>query len=191
MAAPRNIKENILSLRGTGKNYDEIANLLGCSKSTVCYHCCDTQKQKSYNRQKSYLKINPLMKKLTHFLETTKTVEKRQSKRINRALDDKLYDFSKRRVKMEPKITLIELKQKIGENPVCYLTGESIDLAQTKTYNFDHIKPRSKGGTNTLDNLGITSKKANMSKNELTFDEYIELCKKVLEYQGYKVTKGA
>jgi hypothetical protein len=33
------MKNEILELRESGKSYDEIVNILGCSKSTVSYHC--------------------------------------------------------------------------------------------------------------------------------------------------------
>lgn len=33
------VKKEIIRLRGEGKTYDEIKNLLGCSKSTISYHC--------------------------------------------------------------------------------------------------------------------------------------------------------
>lgn len=47
----------------------------------------------------------------------------------------------------------------------------------------------SKGGTNDLSNLGITIPIANYSKSDLTVEEYLELCKKVLEHYGYTVNK--
>jgi 5-methylcytosine-specific restriction endonuclease McrA len=33
------MKERILELRNNGKTYDEIRKELGCSKSTIAYHC--------------------------------------------------------------------------------------------------------------------------------------------------------
>lgn len=43
-------KENILKLRGEGKSYREIQNILGCSKGTIAYHLGDGQKQKALTR---------------------------------------------------------------------------------------------------------------------------------------------
>ncbi len=60
---------------------------------------------------------------------------------------------------------------------------------ETDSYDLDHIIPVSKGGTNELSNLGVAIPMANRSKSDLTVDEYLELCKKVLEYHGYTVIK--
>jgi hypothetical protein len=32
-------EDSILKLRASGKSYNEIVNILGCSKGTVSYHC--------------------------------------------------------------------------------------------------------------------------------------------------------
>lgn len=53
------MKESILELREQGKTYKEIVTILGCSKSTVSYHCGDGQKEKS----KCRLKKNRNLKK--------------------------------------------------------------------------------------------------------------------------------
>ena len=54
-----------------------------------------------------------------------------------------------------------ELRKKLGDNPICYLTGEPIDLLERDEYTLDHIIPRAKGGKNTLDNLGILKREIN------------------------------
>lgn len=70
----------------------------------------------------------------------------------------------------------------------CYLTGRNIDITKDD-YHLDHIMPVSKGGSSSLDNLGITCPQANMSKSDMTIDEYLSLCKEVLENFGDTVTK--
>jgi len=44
------VKEEILKLRKQGKTYSEIVAILGCSKSTVSFHCRPLSKQKWYKR---------------------------------------------------------------------------------------------------------------------------------------------
>jgi DNA-binding CsgD family transcriptional regulator len=39
MIITTSLKEKILSLRNEGKTYDEITKVLGCTKSTVSFHC--------------------------------------------------------------------------------------------------------------------------------------------------------
>lgn len=75
-----------------------------------------------------------------------------------------------------------------GTTTKCYLTGQTIDILKDD-YNLDHIVPVSRGGTNDLKNMGITTPDANRSKSDLTLDEYLVLCKKVLENFGYTIIK--
>ena len=55
-------------------------------------------------------------------------------------------------------------------------------------YNLDHIIPSSRGGDNSLNNLGITHKIVNYMKGSLTPEELIKWCVKILKYNGYKIT---
>ena len=58
-------KANILKLRAEGKSYREIEKILGCSKSTIAYHC-DGGKEK--NRIKNNLKKRkPICRKVSSF----------------------------------------------------------------------------------------------------------------------------
>ena len=41
------MKEQILKLRGEGKTYKEITEILGCGKSTIAYYCGENQKEKT------------------------------------------------------------------------------------------------------------------------------------------------
>lgn len=79
-----------------------------------------------------------------------------------------------------PLFSVFELLAKIGPNPRCYLTNDPIDLLQSDTYHLDHIIPKSKGGPNTLDNCGLTTKRANILKNDLELDELVTICKKII-----------
>ncbi|WP_394999936.1 HNH endonuclease domain-containing protein [Acinetobacter sp.] len=76
------------------------------------------------------------------------------------------------------------------QSPVCYLTGEQLDLTKSSTFSLDHKIPSSKGGDNSLENLGLCSWKVNQAKGDLSPQEFIELCKKVLIHNGYKVAEA-
>jgi 5-methylcytosine-specific restriction endonuclease McrA len=78
------------------------------------------------------------------------------------------------------------LLEKIGDNPVCYLTGRKIDLLDGKSYHLDHIIPKDKGGSNTLDNCNIACKDANQAKGNLLYHEFILLCEEVLDHHKNK-----
>lgn len=77
----------------------------------------------------------------------------------------------------------------IGDNPTCYLTGRKIDLYNTKSWQFDHILPKSRGGTGGIENMGLACYEANQAKGNLTVDETLQLCKELLQHNGYKVIK--
>lgn len=47
------MKESILKLREQGYTYNQIVAELGCSKGTVAYHCGNSQKAKTIDRQRS------------------------------------------------------------------------------------------------------------------------------------------
>ena len=197
MSKPREIKKEILELRSEGFSYRQICEKLNCSKGTVAYHCGKGQKEKYRKNSNETKKRNPLRRKMWAFQG-----EKYKSVKINpisggraKVLKSKRDNFSE--IKKSRKesagynymFTLEQLENKIGDNPICYLSGESIDLNNSREYSLDHIVPKSKGGTNDLDNCGLASSKANQAKSDLSVEEYITLCKNVLENNGHKVEK--
>lgn len=185
-------KEKILELRSQGLSYEEIKNRLGCSKGTIAYHCGNHQKEKNKDRYKQFCKLShPFKKKIEHYccdieynIITNKTI---------RIIRHKIYRFlrdeSMKKTYNKPSFTEQDVINKFGEKPKCYLTGKEIDIYDTKTYQFDHIIPRSRGGDNSLENLGICTRDANQAKRDMLKEEFIELCKSVLENNGYKVNK--
>ena len=78
--------------------------------------------------------------------------------------------------------TYLDVIKKFGENPVCYLSGRSIDY-NAKGYNLDHLVPISKGGSNELDNMGICLQESNFAKHTQTKEELLKLCKDIIKYQ--------
>jgi 5-methylcytosine-specific restriction endonuclease McrA len=77
-----------------------------------------------------------------------------------------------------------DVLERIGQQPSCYLTGRPINLNEPDTYNFDHIVPASKGGDNSLDNLGLALKEANQGKSDMLLDDFLDLCEDVLRHHG-------
>lgn len=167
------MKEKILKLREEGKNYQEISTILGCAKSTVCYYCGTNQKEKSAERQKKNKKLikTQLYNRFDKFLRNKLRNYKRGRPNELTRSDNKYEDFYK----------------KIIENPICYLTGDIINFEDASSYELDHIIPYSKGGKCDLINMGLTTKYANRAKSDLSVNDLIELCKKILTHNGYKI----
>lgn len=192
------MKEKILNLRNEGKTYNEIKTILGCSKSTVSYYCGDDQKEKTKKRV-SKRRENLIIKKL----DTFKYVDKDKSYysipeiKNGKNLNESLRKFQKRdnnsdgyiNKEINKSFTWNDVIKKFGENTKCYLSGEKINLYENN-YNFDHIIPSSKGGTNELENLGILHKEVNMMKSNLLIEELFLWCSKILEHNGFTVSKN-
>lgn len=196
MKYKRGYKEDIIRLKSEKKSHLEIAKELGCSKTIVSYHLNVAVKNRVKLESK---KLHPFQNKLYRFkrIDTTiknKNYEIKRKKTINDKILAKIKTFHRQdKTIMYDKttFTIQDIIKKFGENPKCYLTGIDINIYETNTYQFDHIIPRSRGGQNTLDNLGIASTKANQCKNNMTPDELMNLCKLILENNGYSVNKNS
>lgn len=187
------LEEQIKTLHNQHKTYNEIKSILGCSKGTICYYIGNNQKTKNLQRQqKNRLKQHPFIKKIESFSSSIITTKKRHIHQTKKLIQLKIETFSRTGDMMynKPTFTVDDVLNKLGETPKCYLTGQDIDISQPRTYQFDHIIPRSRGGTNNLDNLAICTSRANQSKTDMTPDEFFNLCKTVLIYQGYLVSKA-
>lgn len=177
------MKEKILELRNQGMTYSQIKNVLNCSKSTISYHCSNGQKEKTKNRTKKRRK-NILVRKVETFkyrrrknvVEAIRKFQKREGNSIKKNI--------------EKSFTFKDILEKFGSKTICYMSGKEIDLLKDEDFTFDHIIPVCKGGKNTLDNLGICKNIINYSKSGLLKEDFINLCKDILEHQGYKITKN-
>lgn len=162
-------KEKILELRQKGCTYNKIQEELGCSRATISYHCSKFGKEKVRLRAKRIVKNHKYI------------------------LRKRIYDFKRKRYHGKLldncDLCISEACKRLLENPICYITGKPIDFEDPYSYNIDHIIPISKGGNSCPDNIGLTLRKANMAKNDLSIDELIELCKDVLTHNGYKILK--
>lgn len=171
------MKEKILALRGQGFTYNAIQKELGCSKSTISFHCGEGQKEKSRERNRTNIK----------------TIKGKIDKKISRFINvrGKIRDFKRGDKNRKSKTTRSEIDYeaafvKIFETNKCYLSGRPIDTHDTKNYNLDHVIPTAKGGTNEFDNMGVACRQANIAKADMTIDEFIVLCKDILTNFGYK-----
>jgi CRISPR/Cas system Type II protein with McrA/HNH and RuvC-like nuclease domain len=183
------MKEQILELRKEGKSYNEIVKIVGCSKSTVAYHCNNTTKQKaSIARDKHRKKKHPISRKVEKF-KGRKERKIKPKKLFDKGISDKIKDFKRRQKrgnnnrKTTSSFTTYDVLIKFGENPTCYLTGDSINLHDRDSYQLDHIIPFCKGGDNSLENLGLCTKQANQMKSDMTLEEMYEVCEKILRHK--------
>jgi 5-methylcytosine-specific restriction endonuclease McrA len=154
-------KDDILRLNEEGKSYREIEKILGCSKGTISHHLGKGVKDRSNKRRQSNRKRNPLQRKISSFRE--------------KGIKDDYFTWR----------DVIEL---YGEDTHCYLSGEPLNLFED-SYHLDHKIPSSRGGSNSIHNLGVTHPIVNTMKNNLLYDELIKWCIKILEFSGYTITK--
>jgi len=163
------MKEKILKLKQEHPDwgYKRIANTLGCSPNAVKYHVNPNEKANSLRRT----------------AKTRKTIKYI----LKRKKDQFICDHYKDRTKSE--FLAQNLYQKLTSNPVCYLTGDRIDLNNSRSFELDHIIPRARGGSNALENCGLSTKAANRAKADMTLDGFLILCQKVLTHNGFIVTK--
>lgn len=184
----KNLKEQIIKLRYKGYSYNKIRETLNCSKGTIAFHCNNTTKEKAKKRQQKRRKSNPLKRKIEMFLRERKKNKNLNHKllgSIEKRLCIKTWHFVQER---KPKgygkrmFNEKQLMKKIGKNPTCYLTGRKINLNESKSYHLDHKIPKSKGGDNSLNNCEIASREANQAKYNLSYEEFVQLCREVVNH---------
>lgn len=195
------LKTKILELRNAGCTYNQIRDELGCSKGTIAFHCGDGQKEKSNMRKIKRRSASPLVSKIEHFCCNKNTNINEYYEKVNEVIDktieakltNKLIHFfrkighKRKNNKKEYGKFMFNVKQlveKIGTNPVCYLTGIPIDLNKSRSYHLDHIVPKSRGGDDSLENCQIACREANQAKGDLLLEEFVALCKKVIKKQS-------
>lgn len=155
----RKYDELILKLRAEGKLMREIAEIAGCSMTTVQSALDPESREKRKKRNKKWRALNPI--------------------------DSKCHNFNDRDTSGE--ISPEQVLKKFGNNPHCALTGTPIKWEDINSYSLDHIIPVARGGTSTIDNCQVLLSEVNQMKNQLMKDELFALCSKILTHAGYTV----
>jgi len=176
------MKDEILKLRNEGKTYNEIQKTLNCSKGTISYYCGESQKEKTIIRTRKR-RENKLVRKIDSFKHRKSRNVRESVRRFNKR-DNEIKGRTNKNINKT--FTVDDVIEKFGISTFCYLSGEPINL-DNDDFNLDHITPSCRGGDNTLKNLGITHPTVNTMKGELTPDELIEWCTKILNHNGFKI----
>lgn len=176
------MKEQILKLRAEGLSYNQIQKIVGCSKGNISFHCGEGQKEKTNKR-------NRLNRSFKNESDIEFYLKNRILLRIvNTKCKKSIRNCFKKDNVIDYNYNVDDFVKSVINNPVCYITGKKIDLLDKQSYHFDHYIPVSKGGKNDSSNLRLCLKEANQAKNDMLFEDFLELCKTVLVNNGYKVT---
>ncbi len=75
-----------------------------------------------------------------------------------------------------------ELREILEEQEYkCALTGTELTPENTA---FDHKTPLGQGGSSEKENLHAVTKQANISKSDMSMQEFIDICAKVIDHSG-------
>ena len=182
----------IKALRKQGYSYKDIRNTLNCSLGTISYYLGKGQKEKTKQRRKN---ISPVtyshVKRINCFQNPTVRTQKKLNpqtsfthRQMSKAISAKASKFQKNAA-----FNYKDVYAKYGDHFQCALTGRPLSWNKPQEYEYDHIVPVARGGTPGLDNLQIVCTDANRAKNDLTEEEFLDLCKEVVLHAGYKLWK--
>lgn len=179
----KNLKPQILKLKSEGKTYNQIQTELGCSKGTISYHLGAGQKEKANLRALKNSKINPSSHKISTFHQLDSSSKHRMHTKLNRyhSEDGKNH----KGLYLTRTFSIEDLVSKFGNT--CYLTGRTVDIQDSKTYELDHIIPKYLGGTSTFENCGLASRNANRAKADMELEEFFKLCVDVVRHNKLKI----
>ena len=186
------LNKQIISLRKKGLTYNQIANKLKCSKSTVSYALNSKTRRDALKRQQDTpLHIKQIRNKIYKFLNSTIIDKPKKAwyihktpRQIKKAISDKAARFQRPMT-----FNYKDVYKLLGDNFNCALTGRPLQFNNPDTYEYDHIMPTSRGGDNSINNLQIVCPEANRAKQNLTDQEFLDLCKEVVIHAGFRIYK--
>ena len=179
-------KAEMFAMRSNGSTYNEICRKFSLSKGTIAYHFGNGQKEKTEQRKQMF-RSKPggrLRRKIEQFNVKYNPPEKQPRSKRRRCFYEKFRTF-----KGEDKmITYKEVLEKIwpGEDnekrtnywTKCSLTGADINMDaysdEPDVGTLDHEQPRSRDGTNTIDNCQPLRTRTNQMKGDMTNEEFKE-----------------
>lgn len=108
------------------------------------------------------------------------TVRRRELCKWKRWSNNTAKNTNRRLYQMGQKIKAMDLKNLIeAQGYRCALTGVELEPS---TASADHIQPVSDGGRNDIENIQILHHKVNAAKGTMPNDEFIKMCKNVVEW---------
>ena len=182
----------INALRLQGLSYRDIQNTLGCSKSTISYHLGEGQKEKTKQRRKkipsstySHVKrVNTFQNPIVRNQKKLNPAPSQTQRQMTKSITDKASRFQR-----SSAFNYKDVYAKYGDHFQCALTGRPLSWNNPHTYEYDHMLPVARGGNSSIDNLQLVCTDANRAKNDMTEEEFLDLCKEVVLHAGYKVWK--
>lgn len=159
------MREQILTLRGQGKSYKDIAEELQIPYRRVEYYCNPNISKIQLASRRKHAARNRIFKKVVNF---------HRNSRIN----------------VGSNFTFKQFLETCGDKPRCYISNTEIDLNDGPSYAIDHVIPVAQNGDNGLANARLIRADVNRMKSDKTPQELFALCREVLEANGYKVSVG-
>jgi 5-methylcytosine-specific restriction endonuclease McrA len=179
--------EEIYDLDNRGYSVNAIAKHIGCHRTTVTMYRLGNVTDKAKARRKrvneqnkEYRKSRPWFYRLAGKVSAFKSIRTRRSGTNGNGKYEPV-------AIPEQEYRTADVLLKLAENPTCYLTGRKLNIKNPSSYSLDHIKPRSRGGSIELSNMGFTCPEANESKSSRTVKEHLDYCAEVLTNHGYSV----
>lgn len=150
-------------------------------KSNNCLECesCKNNKIKRQNKLINSRKLNNLCMRCGSSAEIIETARLTKRKYIlckTCYLKYTAYNVFSSASRWRDLFTLWE-----NQKGVCPYTGDTLIFGKAS---IDHIIPKSRGGTTTIDNLCWTSLEINKMKRDINKNDFILLCKQIVEYRN-------